>query len=325
MYDIPARAIEFYAMVHDFLPLGAGALRTADILNVDGQGDFVVIRLAAIYQDGQAKVQFQISDDKLLQEVPYFISGIGSGALPTILPAPLVVPGGGSYACLADDRQVVAATNNIRILSIGYKRFARPFQSARRYARAVPHRLIANFTANDGGAGTVAANGSGAELVPIPSTWDFEIHKIVLLADGDFTLEVRTTGKNLNWFNQAAHAGLLGATAIMGGGVTSGSYPFLLPVPCLVPATGGIEVVVADLGTIPGAGANRIQVMFVGLKLDPPFHNRGDLMDHGVEVVRHGVELARDASPDEPDPGQDRTFPHPQRPSMPFPRPGRPR
>jgi hypothetical protein len=267
-YNIPPRQTEFYGIVHQLLPLASGARGSQDNVQIDGQSDFIIDKQSAVYDSGQAKIRIEVSPGMFTEDVPFFISAIGKGLWPNVMSGPLLIPRGSQFNLRADDRQTVQGTNNIRILHIGRKYYDRPFQSGRIYTSVKPMRLTANFTADDGGVGTVAANATTGTAIPIPADWDFEIRKLVLLADGDFSFQVMTTGKALLWFNRFCHSGLCGGTNFEAD-PTSGAWPFILPSPVLVPATGAIQLQLTDLGKVVGGGANRIQVIFQGNRLQP--------------------------------------------------------
>ena len=88
------------------------------------------------------------------------------------------------------------------------------------------------------------------------------------VADGDCTFQVETSGKALSWFNRPCHIALIGGAGF-NAAIPPGAFPFRLPRPVHVPASGAIVTVCTDLGTIAGGGANRVQITFHGLRLYP--------------------------------------------------------
>lgn len=265
IYLIHPKRYEFFGLVHQIIPLASGAIRGADNVAIDGQADLLIYKQSAIYGDGQIKVDFQLSQGTKLTELPMFISALGGQGGPArILASPFLVPRGSTFTMFADDRQTVAAAQNIRVLHAGVKVFDSPFEPARVYHTVEAFDYVANFTANDSGIGALAANGTLAYPVEIASDHDFEIVKMAILADGDATVQIATTGKALEWFNRACHIALLGGTAF-NASPPSGAWPFILPSPVFVPKAGSIQVTAADLS----GAANRLQVIFHGRRLKP--------------------------------------------------------
>ena len=265
-YTRRPRTREFFGLVHQILPLGSGAVQSTDAIQVDGQSDFISWGRAATYQDGQIKIRFERVPGRYDASRPYFISGLGSGRFPNYYAQPLTIVRGTTYTLWADDRRLVAGTTNIRVLHIGQKSFDRPFEAARLYTWAEPDRLIADFTAQDP-IGAIASGDSLQYPVLVSSEYDFDIQKIVVLLDGPCLIDIETTGKALRWFNRACHSDLLGASGYNAAAV-SGEWPFRLPSPVMVPASGVILVTVTDL-TVSPTYPNRVQVMFDGIKLAP--------------------------------------------------------
>lgn len=261
---------QFYCVLHAFLPLASGAVQVNDSVGIDGQADFVVDRQAALADDGQASLQFQLAPGQLVEDMEQYLTSYGTGQFPRVLPSPWVIPRGGTFSCVATDRQTVPAANTVRFLSIGRKVYDTPYMGRRRYPLVKPFTLTANFTTfGPSASGSLASGSTGLSSVNVSSEWDFEVRKLVILADGPFTMQVRTTGKAMSWFNKAVHSTLLGGTPIAGALIPSGAWPFVLPAAEFVPATGGLQVEVADLSVSPSY-PNRIKVSFLGNRLYPP-------------------------------------------------------
>lgn len=262
-YVRKARSREFFGVIHQLLPLAASAVQINDDVPLDGQADFLSFGRAATFTDGQAKVRFERVPGRYDASAPYFISSLGSGRFPLYYPQPLLIPRGTTYRMWADDREVVAANNNLRVLHIGQKVFDTPFESAKLYTWVEPDRLVADFTAQNP-IGALTALGTLQFALQVSSEFDFDISKVVVLSDGPITVDIETTGKALKWFNRSIHSFLLGGSAFNAGEL-SGQWPFRLPSPVLVPASGVILVTVTDLSN----AANRVQIMFDGLKMAP--------------------------------------------------------
>src|SRR6266446_166016 len=247
-YVTPPVRHEFFGIVHQLLApdLAASAIHKVDSIQVDGQSDFLIYAQSALWTDGQAKVLFQIQSDKLTIDTPMFIANIGPGWAPFILAAPFRIPRSSAFNMIADDRQLVAAQNTIRVLHAGLKEFDRPFEPARAYQSVLPFTYVANFTADDGGAGTIAANGTKQWASVVSGEYDFDIYKITASADGDCTLQVETSGKALTWFNRPCHLSLIGGAGF-NAAIPPGAFPFRLPRPVHVPASGAIVTVCTDL------------------------------------------------------------------------------
>lgn len=268
----------FFGIVHQFLPLASGARGTEDTVTIDGQSDFSVSRFATTAQDNQAKIQLRNGTGLFYNDQPIFISEFGSGQFPLPLTAlPLmartsmrhgfIVPRANTYTAAAWDRQTVPGTNNIRLLSIGAKIFKDPFEPAKAYHKVRSYRYTANFTADDGGGGPIAANAVRDFPVGISGDADFDIYGFSIVADDpNLTLRIQISGRQEEWFNRACHGLLLGATPI-NAAIPSGGTPFLLPYPYRVPAAGFINCQVADLSGAP----NRVQIVFHGLWCEPAY------------------------------------------------------
>lgn len=280
-YPRRARYREFFGLVHQILPLAASGRQITDDAQIDGRSDFLVHARAATFQDGQAKVRFERVPGKYDASTPYYISSLGSGQYPIYYAQPLVIVRGTTYRLWADDRQTVPLTNNLRVLHIGQKVFPQPFESARLYTWAEPFRLIADFTVE--GVGALAANQTGQAPLSVQAEYDFDVLRMLVLSDGPVTVDVVTTGKAMRWFSRPCHSDLVGGTGF-NAATRAGEWPFRLPSPVRVPASGVIDVSVADLSGV----ANRVQVLFDGISLMPP----GGLPITDAQIDRMGVGAA---------------------------------
>jgi len=262
------RRLAYYGIVHQLLPMGAGAAGADDPVQVDGQADFLIREQRAIYQDGQDRVNFRIGSGRYLASQPFPISALGAGQFPAVMPwKGRLIPRATSFTMLAWDRKAVAGTNNLRVLHSGMKVYSTPFERARAYERAEPYRYVANFTAQDENAvGPLAANGALTGVLALDGDADFDIYAMTVLADDPrITLQVQMASTGVNWWNRAAHGLLLGATAF-NAAIPAGGTPLWLPRPTRLPATGAISVDATDLS----GAQNRVQVIFHGLRCSPP-------------------------------------------------------
>lgn len=277
------RTRTFFGVVHQFLPLALGARNLEDTVTIDGQSDFEVHRFSFTAQDNQAKVQLRLGNGLFFNDQPHFISAFGIGQFPLPLSAlpyltrgsmrtGFVVPHADTYTLTAWDRQLVQATNNIRVLSIGAKIFKKAYEPAKAYTKVKAFRYVANFTADDNGGGAIAANAVRDFAVGVSGQADFDIYGFSILADDpNITIKMQISGRQEEFFNRACHGLLLGATAI-NAPIPSGSTPFILPYPYRVPAAGFINIQVADQSGF----ANRVQIIFHGLWCEPA---------HGIAIA----------------------------------------
>ena len=275
-WGVAPRRREFFGIVHRLATetgnaVGVGAIGATDSVQIDGQADFLASALAASFNNaqgnaGEIKVQFLIQPDRNLFQVPVFVGTLGVGLFPRRLQMPQLVPRAQTFSMVADDRRTVqVGTTSVRALHIGQKVYERPFEASKAYHEVLPYDFVANFTANDGGIGALAANGSNVFPINVFSDTDFDIYHVTIIADGDATLQVETSGKSLQWFNRPCHIDLLGGSP-PNATIPSGARPFTLPSPSRVPAAGSIIVSVADLS----GALNRVQVIFHGLRMRPP-------------------------------------------------------
>lgn len=273
-YVTPPVRHEFFGILHQFVPLASGAVASVDSVQIDGQADFLIYTQAAMFSvTGEAKLNFQIQSDKLLMDVPAFGTALGAGWNPLILASPFRIPRSSAFNAIAWDRAAAPGAQNVRILHAGLKEFDRPFEPARAYHTIQPFTYWANLTADDGGGGTVGALATKQFANVVSGEYDFDIYKMIAVADGDATLQVETSGKALTWFNRACPLTLLGfnlPTAALNSNANVALVgvqptPFRLPRPVHVPAAGAIITVVTDLSN----ATNRVQIGYHGLRLYP--------------------------------------------------------
>jgi hypothetical protein len=124
---------------------------------------------------------------------------------------------------------------------------------------------VANFTANDGGPGAIAAGSTQIFTLRADGDSDFEVQKITVVSDGPCTVQIQSD--NDNWFVAALRSELLGGSNIeTTAGTFSGERPFILPAPRLITGAGYITSTVANLDAV---NANRVQVTYWGVRLYP--------------------------------------------------------
>jgi hypothetical protein len=272
LWAVPPRRREFFGIVHQLLPLGAGALGAADNVQVDGQADFLDFATATSYVnvaggiEGEIKVQLVIQPDKYLFQAPVFIGALGTGFFPRYFASPRLIPRAQTYTLLGWDRQLVPAATNIRVLHIGQKQYDQPFEDAKAYRTVEPYDFVCNFTNDDGGVGALTAGLATANPINVFSDADFDIYKVSIIADGPAQIQVETSGKALLWFNRPVDIALLGGSQ-PDAPLPSGAWPFRLPSPCRVPAAGSIVTTIQDTSLAP---MNRVQVIYHGIRMKPP-------------------------------------------------------
>ena len=253
----------------DGTQLGSGAIGTRVLIPIAGEADFAIVKTAALADNYGAKVQMLITPvNEQLQIAPCFLSSFGSGRLPKVYTPPWYVSRSAVITLIFDDRQLVAGAQNVFVALHGLKVFRTPFLPARSYAAQKQYAYIANFTADDGGVGALASNGTAWATVRTDGDSDFEVTKLSVLSDGPVKLQIQSDGDY--WMNSALRGELLSGSNIEhpeGAGVVGGSgeFPFVLPVPRIVTGGGYLSVFATDLS---GAG-NRCQVIFHGPRLYP--------------------------------------------------------
>ena len=268
----PAQREKYFAYVHQ-IALGAGAIQQRVPVAMDSESSFAFRKVSVLADNRGAKVQYvQTPLQEAFQSLPAYLSLYGSGRLPMVIAPPIIIPPAAQYTQIFDDRRLVqVGTNNISIVSHGAKMFAQPFTQTNVYDMAKPFiPYLANFTADDGGVGAIAANGIASFNIRIDQDSDFEVQKIAIVADGPLTIQI--ISDNDNWFLQPIRGEHLGQSNIelAVAGFFSGELPFILPSPRFVQGAGYITVQVAD---VSGA-ANRCMVGFYGPRLYPSIRLR---------------------------------------------------
>lgn len=288
--EIPALSKAFMGLTHQFATgeatgqVGSGKTGVQDSALLDTSFDFFAVTRCAIWNPvaaSQNKIMFVVNRE--LQFGPgaasgattpgvgggsVYLSTIGTGRFPQYLRAAKKIPGGSTFTAVVDDRQTVAGAATVRTLHYGWADLRRPFRSRRWYAEAQPYQYVADFTAEGPNGAAIPASGTQSLPIVVDPDWDFEITKVVIVADGEAKLQVKNVSLRTEWFNRAVHIWLLGATTI-DADPPAGAWPFLLPisVPEFVDNRGSIFVTVQNLDTV---NTNRVQVIFIGRKLMPP-------------------------------------------------------
>ena len=269
----PPQKEKYFAYVHT-IALPAAALQQRVPIAIDSESTFAFRKVSVLADNRGAKVQFiQTPLQEAFQSLPSYLSLYGSGRLPMVLSPPIIIPPAAQYTMVFDDRRnVQVGVNNISVVSHGAKMYTRPFTSLNVYDVAKPFvPYVANFTADDGGVGPIAANASQSFNIRIDQDSDFECQKIALVADGPLQLQI--ISDNDNWFLQPIRGEHLGQSNIelaVAAGLFSGELPFILPAPRFVVGAGYITGQVSDLS----GAANHVMVGFYGPRLYPSIRLR---------------------------------------------------
>lgn len=261
----PAQYAKAYAYAHLWETLGSGAVGTRRTFTVDANtAYFEVHRIAALADNLAFKVLIQATPmGEMFMTAPLFGAALGGGQRPTILSPPWVMPRNTTITGVADDRQLVAAAQNVRIAYIGAKVYTRPIVPERLYTGVKYFEYCANFTANDDGAAAIAANQTAIFSLKVDPDSDFEVQKIVVVSDYQVTVQIRTDSDN--WFDTDLRGELLGGSEIETPALPGGWYPFILPAPRLVSGGSYISTSVTD----KSGASNRCQVIYMGQRLYP--------------------------------------------------------
>lgn len=262
---IPAIFNKFFGYHFEFAPLASGTIAGRDLVTIEGGADFFIFASAIVADNWGAKIRLETTPtSESWLNIPLFLSHFGSGQRPTIFLPPIRLPRNAVVTLIADDRQLAAADNNIRLLLIGAKQYAEALYRPRTYLGMKRYIYQANLTADDGGPGTIAASAQGIQTIRLDGDSDFKVEKITLTSDTGITVQIQSDGDN--WFNEEVRAELLGVSLPERPGPFSGEYPFILPAPRFVSAAGTITVFVTNREAV----ATRVQIAFHGIRLFPP-------------------------------------------------------
>lgn len=264
----PALTSRYFAYLHAFDPLAASAVGSRDDFVVSAEADFEIMKIAVLANNYGAKIRLEATpQSESYTSVPIFLSAL-AGRKPLILDPGLRLRRNSVVTAILDDRQTTAASQSIFIAYHGRKVGDHPYLPPRVYHFAKPYWYVANFTANDGGSGALAANGTGAASIRTDGDSDFEVRKILCVSDAEFACQVESQGGDL-WFNEFMRSELLSGSLIETPPVNvpyfAGEYPFELPAPRVIQGANYITVHVEERGS----AANRIQVIFYGVRLYP--------------------------------------------------------
>jgi hypothetical protein len=267
------KAVQFgkYFVYRHAVALAAGAVGTRDTIGIDGESDFELRKISVLADNRGVNFQMILTPlQEAFQSLPSFLSHYGSGQRPFIVNPAMILKRSAQFTGVFDDRRLVqVGTNNIVIAYHGAKVYNTPVVTPRRYQIAKPYiPYLANFTAFDGGEGSVPANATRTFNIRTDSDSDYEVQKITICSDGPILIQITTDQDN--WFRNPLPGEVLGAQnieTVAGGGPDgfSGEYPFVLPAPRFVTAAAYISTEVTDLS----GAANRVQVGYHGVRLYP--------------------------------------------------------
>ena len=249
-----------------FETLTASAIDSRDQFVVGAEGiGFEILKTSVLAQNYGAKVLLELTPQgQKLSNVPMFLSLFGTGRLPQYWSPGIFLPIATTLVVAADDRQLIAGAQNVRIAFHGRKVYRQPVYPRREYRTYFPYSYVANFTADNGGVGALTANGVSILNIPTDGSADFEVRAISIVSDAAITLQVASESDN--WFQETMRSELFGGSLVelpTDGG--SGEYAFRLPAPRFVPGAEPISVYVTEAGGV----ANRVQIAFHGNKLYP--------------------------------------------------------
>lgn len=259
---------KYFAFQHAFTGatiLASGARGSRVVLQMPGDFDFYVMKISCLADNYAVKVRHEITSvSEGFETVPVYLSNFGTGRLPLQINPAWILPRNSIFTLIADDRQLIAGTNNVRVVYHGAKVSPFPLVPARRYHRAKQYIYPANFTADDDGTGALTASSQQIFTRRIDGEADFEVQKITIVSDGACQFNVQSDSDN--WFSTDLRSELFGGTTIETPPFgASGEYPFILPAPRIVSAGGYLATTVTDLSV----ATNRVQILYHGVRLYP--------------------------------------------------------
>jgi hypothetical protein len=272
---LPALHAKFYTYYVEFAPLAGGALGTRAAITVDGKTEgFAVYGVSILADNLGAKLFVQTSEagEALLGLDPMYLSQLGGGQWPTEVRPPWLIRRTGQLIAIADDRQLVAAANTIRVAFHGAKLYRAMLVPPRRYQNSRYFLYPANFTPNDSGpasdpagVGSLAANATRFYTVRVDPVSDFLVTGISIVSDAAVTLQ--TLSDDDQWYDTPLRSELLGGSLIENpvAPLASGYRVFRLPAPRFISGGGYIKSIVAN----QVAAVNRCEVQYHGIRLYP--------------------------------------------------------
>jgi hypothetical protein len=270
------QSAKYFCYVNSFEPLTAGAVAIRDAFQVDGDADFWIFEQAVLaFATATGIVQrddtigFEVSPiSEAYQFQPLFLANFGSGRFPSRCNPPIILPRTAIWQAVANSRNLAAVNTTIFVAHHGAKVYRQPFQKARLYQQQKWFQYPANFTANDGGVGTIPAGQTSIATVRVDGASDFDVRKLTLVSDGPCTIQVRTDDDN--WFQRPLRGELIGqsliATPSAAQGTFSGELPFWLPVPRFVTKAAYFNAQITNLDLV---NPIRVQLVFHGNRLYP--------------------------------------------------------
>jgi len=270
----PQRA-KFFTYVNTFEPLAAGAVAVRDSFQVDGDANFWIFKQAVLAFTEAGAVQrddtigFEVSPiSEAYQFQPLFLANFGSGRFPNQESPPIILPRTAIWTAVANSRNLAGLPTFIFVAHHGAKVYRQPFIRARLYQQQKFFSYPANFTANDGGVGTIPAGQTSIATVRVDGGSDFDVRRLTLVADGPCTIQIKSDDDN--WFQRPLRGELLGQSGIVAPSVAQGAFsgelPFWLPCPRFVTKAGYINAQITNLDLV---NAIRVQLIFHGNRLYP--------------------------------------------------------
>jgi hypothetical protein len=271
------QSAKYFCYINSFEPLltGAAGISVRDAFQIDGDADFWIFEQAVLAFTEAGAVQrddtvgFEVSPvSEAYQFQPLFLANYGSGRFPNRLSPPIILPRTAIWQAVANSRNLAVLPTFIFIAHHGAKVYRTPFQKSRMYERQKFYDYPANFTANDGGVGTIPAGQTSIATVRIDGGSDFDVRKLTLVADGPCTIQVKSDDDN--WFQRPLRGELIGQSLIAAPSATQGSFsgelPFWLPVPRFVTKAAYLNAQITNLDLV---NAIRVQLVFHGNRLYP--------------------------------------------------------
>jgi hypothetical protein len=273
-YDRAPQYGKYFAYEHEFLPLGASAVNVIKGLVIDGNTDFLLQDLAALFGNGACLATWNLSPlGENFNNVPAYLSLLlGSGQFCRPVNPPRVLRRNSTLTVTLTDDQLVPAEQNVIFAYHGTKVSRTPIIPARRYERSEPFDYVASFTAKDSDpsgtpVGPIAAGATVISSVRTDGGSDFEVQEIACVSDGPCTVQIANDQDN--WFLTPLRSELFGGSPIE---LTtfpilfSGSRGYRLPGPRLITAAGYIQTTVSNK---MAAATNRVQMAYRGQRLYP--------------------------------------------------------
>mgnify|MGYP001608008002 CR=1 FL=1 len=262
---LPALYAKFFSYYVEYAPLGAGAVGARQTFTVDGKTEgFACYGLSILADNLGAKLQVvSTPGGEQFFFDPTYLSTLGGGQWPTEIKPPWLLRRNGIMTTIADDRQLVAAANNIRVAFHGAKLYRQMLVPPRVYHAGKYYLYPANFTADDSGQGALAANATRFYSLRVDADSDFLVTGISVVSDAAVTLQ--TLSDDDSWYDTPLRSELLGGSLIENpvAPLASGYRVFKLPTPRFISAAGYIKTIAAN----QVAAVTRVLVQYHGIRL----------------------------------------------------------